>query len=156
MVEWSITAVLKTAVLRGTGGSNPSLSAESCKSKDLQDFSLYARHFLSSLLLETSSLKAIWQSSHIMYSHPCFVLKHKNPTLASIAKVGFPTLTPSVWRTFIIKFFRQGYNELCVHCGRPCHPVCKRWLSQAPYRGASDGLSHCCGNSGSTCRYSPR
>ncbi len=29
MVEWSITAVLKTAVLRGTGGSNPSLSANS-------------------------------------------------------------------------------------------------------------------------------
>ena len=28
MVEWSITAVLKTAVLRGTGGSNPSLSAD--------------------------------------------------------------------------------------------------------------------------------
>ena len=27
VVEWSITAVLKTAVLRGTGGSNPSLSA---------------------------------------------------------------------------------------------------------------------------------
>ena len=26
VVEWSITAVLKTAVLRGTGGSNPSLS----------------------------------------------------------------------------------------------------------------------------------
>ena len=38
MVEWSITAVLKTAVLRGTGGSNPSLSAKSCRSKDLQDF----------------------------------------------------------------------------------------------------------------------
>ena len=29
MVEWSITAVLKTAVPRGTGGSNPSLSAVS-------------------------------------------------------------------------------------------------------------------------------
>ena len=28
VVEWSITAVLKTAVPRGTGGSNPSLSAE--------------------------------------------------------------------------------------------------------------------------------
>ena len=28
MVEWSITAVLKTAVPKGTGGSNPSLSAE--------------------------------------------------------------------------------------------------------------------------------
>ena len=29
MVEWSITAVLTTAVPRGTGGSNPSLSAVS-------------------------------------------------------------------------------------------------------------------------------
>lgn len=29
MVEWSITAVLKTAVPRGAGGSNPSLSAQS-------------------------------------------------------------------------------------------------------------------------------
>ncbi len=29
MVEWSITPVLKTGVLRGTGGSNPSLSAKS-------------------------------------------------------------------------------------------------------------------------------
>ena len=28
MVEWSITAVLKTAALRGAGGSNPSLSAK--------------------------------------------------------------------------------------------------------------------------------
>ena len=33
MAEWSIAAVLKTVVLRGTGGSNPSLSAKkSCKS----------------------------------------------------------------------------------------------------------------------------
>ena len=29
MAEWSIAAVLKTVVLRGTGGSNPSLSAAS-------------------------------------------------------------------------------------------------------------------------------
>ena len=28
MVEWSITAVLKTVELKGSGGSNPSLSAE--------------------------------------------------------------------------------------------------------------------------------
>ena len=28
MAEWSIASVLKTDVLRGTGGSNPSLSAE--------------------------------------------------------------------------------------------------------------------------------
>ena len=36
MAEWSIAAVLKTVVLRGTGGSNPSLSANNfekpCKS----------------------------------------------------------------------------------------------------------------------------
>ena len=42
MVEWSITAVLKTAVLRGTGGSNPSLSAKvsvtSCKTTSYADF----------------------------------------------------------------------------------------------------------------------
>ena len=31
MVEWSITTVLKTVVLRGTGGSNPSLSAKNVK-----------------------------------------------------------------------------------------------------------------------------
>ena len=29
MAEWSIASVLKTDVLKGTGGSNPSLSAES-------------------------------------------------------------------------------------------------------------------------------
>ena len=33
MVEWSITVVLKTTVPRGTGGSNPSLSADNpCRS----------------------------------------------------------------------------------------------------------------------------
>ena len=31
MVEWSITTVLKTVVLRGTGGSNPSLSAKNLR-----------------------------------------------------------------------------------------------------------------------------
>ena len=31
MVEWSITAVLKTVELRGSGGSNPSLSANNLK-----------------------------------------------------------------------------------------------------------------------------
>ena len=41
MVEWSITPVLKTGVPRGTGGSNPSLSAdEPCKSKTYRAFSL--------------------------------------------------------------------------------------------------------------------
>ena len=30
MVEWSITVVLKTTVLRGTGGSNPDFQRVSC------------------------------------------------------------------------------------------------------------------------------
>lgn len=33
MAEWSIAAVLKTVELRGSGGSNPSLSAESLRQK---------------------------------------------------------------------------------------------------------------------------
>ncbi len=41
MAEWSIAAVLKTVVLRGTGGSNPSLSAKRCKSNDFHLFFLY-------------------------------------------------------------------------------------------------------------------
>ena len=31
VVEWSITAVLKTVELKGSGGSNPSLSAKGCR-----------------------------------------------------------------------------------------------------------------------------
>ena len=37
MVEWSITTVLKTVVLRGTGGSNPSLSAKRQSSAKMLD-----------------------------------------------------------------------------------------------------------------------
>ena len=41
MAEWSIAAVLKTVVLRGTGGSNPSLSAKECKHKMFALFFLF-------------------------------------------------------------------------------------------------------------------
>ena len=41
MVEWSITTVLKTVVLRGTGGSNPSPSAK--KSHNVALFCLQKR-----------------------------------------------------------------------------------------------------------------
>ena len=42
MVEWSITTVLKTVVLRGTGGSNPSLSANSKRVQQLKLNSFFA------------------------------------------------------------------------------------------------------------------
>ena len=35
MVEWSITAVLKTAALRGAGCSNPSLSANNAENQQV-------------------------------------------------------------------------------------------------------------------------
>ena len=42
MAEWSIAPVLKTDVLRGTGGSNPSLSA---KVADYQRLLLFTANF---------------------------------------------------------------------------------------------------------------
>ena len=35
MVEWSITAVLKTVELKGSGGSNPSLSATNAENQQI-------------------------------------------------------------------------------------------------------------------------
>ena len=51
MAEWSIAAVLKTAVPQGTGGSNPSLSADQ-KARATQPgffhgWSLIGPHFIS-------------------------------------------------------------------------------------------------------------
>ena len=84
MAEWSNAPVLKTGVLQGTGGSNPSLSAvESCKSKDLQDFFLFV--LLSSPPL--GSPDKLWGQSEnsvvILLSGYSFVsLRHE--TMASI------------------------------------------------------------------------
>ena len=42
MVEWSITTVLKTVVLRGTGGSNPSLSANKGVNQQVMRFTPFS------------------------------------------------------------------------------------------------------------------
>lgn len=42
MVEWSITTVLKTVVLRGTGGSNPSLSANKGVNQQVMRFAPFS------------------------------------------------------------------------------------------------------------------
>ena len=49
MVEWSITVVLKTTVLRGTGGSNPSLSASLAEYQQVTSFTHVNMHSLSDL-----------------------------------------------------------------------------------------------------------
>ena len=41
MAEWSIAAVLKTVELRGSGGSNPSLSADLMQSRRLRSSVLF-------------------------------------------------------------------------------------------------------------------
>ena len=56
MVEWSITTVLKTVVPRGTGGSNPSLSANKGVNQQVMRFAPFitpqkvSRYFLYGLL----------------------------------------------------------------------------------------------------------
>ena len=52
MVEWSITTVLKTVVLRGTGGSNPSLSATIKKKRNTQWVFLFFCVYAKPSLLE--------------------------------------------------------------------------------------------------------
>ena len=57
MVEWSITPVLKTGVLKGTGGSNPSLSAKEVNKKQGHphqwvSFSFYAQTYRVNMILE--------------------------------------------------------------------------------------------------------
>ena len=51
MVEWSITAVLKTAVPRGTGGSNPSLSAKLGVNQVITRFTPFFTYFLEIIIL---------------------------------------------------------------------------------------------------------
>ena len=73
MVEWSITVVLKTTVPRGTGGSNPSLSASKTRNplkisgffiSPFQRFRLRFRfHFYESLTRGLSQLPDFERSS---------------------------------------------------------------------------------------------
>ena len=49
MVEWSITVVLKTTVPRGTGGSNPSLSANDAENQRVTNLPPVLHPFLVKL-----------------------------------------------------------------------------------------------------------
>ena len=73
MVEWSITTVLKTVVPRGTGGSNPSLSASEKANESLQNFVLETFFVVlsKSLLFKIRSIKkrsvATLQDFHLRF-----------------------------------------------------------------------------------------
>ena len=60
MAEWSIAAVLKTVELKGSGGSNPSFSAEKSKKKgDKRKKKRLFNKFLNSLFLGSVSLLSL-------------------------------------------------------------------------------------------------
>ena len=73
MAEWSIAAVLKTVELRGSGGSNPSLSAENESSNKkvldyqlVKDFFFYTKYssndgFDGSVVNSSGEVKKIMQ-----------------------------------------------------------------------------------------------
>ena len=70
VVEWSITAVLKTVELKGSGGSNPSLSAEKGVTGICSAFfnnrvtksvtKIVVRHFLNSKKMQVESGEIFW------------------------------------------------------------------------------------------------
>ena len=75
MVEWSITAVLKTAVPKGTGGSNPSLSAMKGVNQRVVRFTPFSTpenlprrlntlklRTILSVSLESKKLTSVWAS----------------------------------------------------------------------------------------------
>ena len=70
MVEWSITVVLKTTVPRGTGGSNPSLSAESSMSNIVELFFLR-----SDQSIFFNGLDCKWNRNRLIFSS----YVHKQP-----------------------------------------------------------------------------
>ena len=63
MVEWSITAVLKTAVPRGTGGSNPSLSANKGVNQQVMQFTPF---ITPEKFLAISGSSDIWSDAAIV------------------------------------------------------------------------------------------
>ena len=65
MAEWSNAPVLKTGVLRGTGGSNPSLSAQS--PVNLAIYRTFLFYIILSMVLDNSLIKksALWLKGKI-------------------------------------------------------------------------------------------
>ena len=75
MAEWSIAPVLKTDVLRGTGGSNPSLSAENVKWEPYGfPFFCVITRALRSQVAENEGLRWIWTDSKLMHNDRYYLI----------------------------------------------------------------------------------
>ncbi len=64
MAEWSIAAVLKTVVLQGTGGSNPSLSAKARHSSLLLRRAFFYTSFVLNFVRVTHNFSFIHKSCY--------------------------------------------------------------------------------------------
>ena len=71
VAEWSIAAVLKTVELRGSGGSNPSLSAdhEAKRCREIDTFCFYT--FGASLLADRGVKNKRWAACCFLRSWAC-------------------------------------------------------------------------------------
>jgi len=65
MAEWSIAAVLKTVELRGSGGSNPSLSAKEMKAQ--RSWAFLFSNIICQALLEQIILENKKKQSHCFH-----------------------------------------------------------------------------------------
>ena len=89
MVEWSITAVLKTAVLRGTGGSNPSLSAKNKPSRRCREIGTFSFYIATS---KARFCKLMYEKKKEKLHYNFFFLifdKSKSNKIKTIWNLGF-------------------------------------------------------------------
>ena len=116
MVEWSITTVLKTVVPRGTGGSNPSLSATNAENQQIAK--------------QTPSFAPKNVKSGVFV---LFKINHRNVTEFSLPKV----LT---YRLRVDIYFTDPYSGMAER-GNQAHPVIypKRCCFQHRYATADKG-----------------
>ena len=105
MVEWSITTVLKTVVPRGTGGSNPSLSAETpCSSAFPKDGHENGH--------ENAGFRCEIRRS-LFYNNTQRVSEIKTRRITSNVNAG-NNIVPHVWHFATMSFHLQRYTFLIV------------------------------------------
>ena len=109
MVEWSITTVLKTVVPRGTGGSNPSLSAQSPVSRKI-----YRTFFV---LLSSPPLPPYKAVSYVAFTILGVVLK-ESPIWSGAVRSFFkdkPDILKNVMPFFFINAWSLYFFKFSSH-----------------------------------------
>ena len=111
MAEWSIAAVLKTVDLKGSGGSNPSLSAKRSKLAEKLAFFLTGKHAFA---LATNNQSIVWFKivylSFRLHHTPRFprvsVLPLLHLSYISLSPL-YPLNIPSISSTYIVLILHE-------------------------------------------------